>query len=246
MKVLIVHNDFRVYWKDRLIYLQRFLASKNIDFYAVELFGQGSPYFFDTYDNKENWWTFLFPQNSFRDLTKDEIQQKFIKQLDEINPDIIIGGSIVFFSGALGIRWAKNNDRKFIMFDDAKPSHIKRNAVVQWVKDLITKQVDGLWLPSKDYDDEYSNLSQKNTLFFHGYNCIDNDVFRPKNEKDMGGKTIICVARLVPIKNIDSLLKAWAKIESENLGYKLSIIGDGPELGRLTDLTLNLGLKTVE
>lgn len=246
MKVLILHNDFRVYWKGRLVYLHQFLKSKNIDFYAIELFGKGSPYLFDTYTNEENWWTCLFPNNSFVDLTKNDIKLALFNKLDEIRPDIIIGGSIVFFAGALGIRWAKNNKRKFIMFDDAKPSQIKRNFIVQWVKDLIMNEIDGLWLPSKNYDDEYSKVVKKTTLFFHGYNCIDNELFRCNERTDTGITTFICVARLVPIKNIANLLKAWKLVEKRQPKCQLNIIGDGPEFVELNELALNIGLKRVE
>jgi glycosyltransferase involved in cell wall biosynthesis len=245
LKVIILHNDFRVYWKGRLAYLKKFFNDKNVDFYAIELFGKGSPYLFDRYDNTEKWWTCLFPEESFQDISVKDLKNALFAKLDQINPDIVITGSIVFFSGALGIRWAKHNKKKFIMFDDAKPSQVKRNFLVQWVKDLITKQIDGLWLPSSDYDHEYANLDEKRVLFFHGYNCIDNQLFRFKNKKEMNCTVIICVARLVPIKNLKNLLKSWKLVEEEKTGYKLVIIGDGPEFDNLNKLKLDLELETV-
>lgn len=245
MKVLIVHNDFRVYWKGRLMFLREFLATKNIDFYAIELFGKGSPYSFDNYENQEQWWTCLFPDKSYEEISIKEIRDTFQAKMDEINPDVVIGGSIVFFAGALGIRWAKNNHKKFIMFDDAKPSQVKRTLIVRSIKNLIIRQVDGLWLPSDDYDEAYVDLVHKNTLLFHGYNCIDNQLFRFKEKKQMNFTTLVCVARLVPIKNIDYLLWAWKIIERHRPDYKLAIIGDGPEFVGLNELTLKLGLKTV-
>jgi len=245
VKVLIVHNDFRVYWKGRLLFLKEYLTEKDIDFYAIELFGKGSPYSFDTYENKEQWWTCLFPDKSYDEISINLIKETFLSKLDEINPDVVIAGSIVFFAGALGLRWAKNNHKKFIMFDDAKPSQIKRNFVVQWVKDLITRQIDGLWLPSKDYDEAYSMFIDKDTLLFYGYNCIDNNLFKFKENRSMDFTSIICVARLVPIKNIDYLLKAWKLIEKRRPNYRLVIIGDGPEFVNLNELTLNMGLKTI-
>ena len=245
MKVLIVHNDFRVYWKGRLLFLRKYLEKMDIDFYAIELFGKGSPYSFDTYENKEIWWTCLFPDKSYDEIPNTVIRKTFIQKLDEINPDVIIGSSIVFFAGALGIRWAKNNNKRFVMFDDAKPSQVKRSFLVRTIKNLIIRQVDGLWLPSDDYDEAYSKLVHKKTFIFHGYNCIDNELFRFKKKKEMHFTTITCVARLVPIKNIDNLLKAWKIIEKKHPEYKLAIIGDGPEFVSLNELTLNMGLKTI-
>lgn len=245
MKVLILNNDLRVYWKGRLVYLHQFLASKNIDLYAAELFGQGSPYAFDPYNNKAPWWSCLFPDKSADQLSKTAIKNTLFPLLDKIDPDVIIGPSIVFYAGALGIRWAKKNRRKFIMFDDAKPSQFKRNPVVQWVKDTITAQADALWLPSADYDTEYGKFRQKGLEFIYGYSCINNDLFKFKEKKAVGSNTIITVARLVPIKNLDTLLRAWQIVGQTVPGSKLTIIGDGPERGNLEKLAAGLNLPAV-
>lgn len=244
MKVLILNNDLRVYWKRRIIYLHQLLAEQHIQFYAVELFGKGSPYTFDPYDNKENWWSCLFPDNNFSELSKTTIAKKIFDKLNEINPDVVIGGSIVFFSGAIGLRWAKQHKKKFVMFDDGKPSDIKRNMVVQFVKDTLIKQADALWLPSADYDAEYPYVDV-NTIIFHGFNCIDNDQFKFKDKKTLDHKTIVCVARLVPIKNIENLLRAWKIIEDSGSVYKLNIIGNGPLYDQLNQLVSTLNLKSV-
>ncbi len=244
MKVLILNNDLRVYWKRRISFLHQYLAQNGIQFYAVELFGKGSPYAFDPYDNDQNWWSCLFPDNDFSELSKGDISKRIFDKLDEINPDIVIGGSIVFFSGAIGLRWAKQHKKKFIMFDDGKPSDIKRNKIIQFVKDTLIKQADALWLPSADYDAEYPYIDESKTIFFHGFNCIDNDQFKFGNNKTVDHKNIICIARLVPIKNMENLLRAW-KIVEEKSDYKLNIVGDGPLLASLKTLAANLALNNV-
>lgn len=241
MKVIILHNDLRVYWKGRIKFLRQFLAGHNITLYAIELFGKGSPYAFDPLDQDNC----LFPDNSYKELSKSQIKQKLFAKLDEINPDVIIGGSIVFFSGALGVAWCRRHNKHFIMFDDGKPSDIKRNALVQFIKDTITAQADALWLPSPDYDIEYKGLF-KHPWYFHGYNTIDNQFFKTESEKTVNHNVIICVARLVEIKNFDNLLKAWQQVEANNNAYRLQIIGSGPEEDKLKKLTTSLGLQRVE
>ncbi len=140
MRVAILNNDFRVYWKDRLFFLKQYLATRKIEFYAIELFGKGSPYAFDVYNNNEQWWTCLFPDKSAVEISPKEVWEALSSALFAINPDIIIAPSIVFYPGALGIRWAKKNNKKFIMFDDAMAGQVKRQFIVQWIKNLITKQ----------------------------------------------------------------------------------------------------------
>lgn len=247
MKVLIMHTDLRVYWKRRIYFLRDFLASHGIELYAVELFGKGSPYDFEPYSHSEKWWDCLFPTKSFGQLSQIRIKKAVFKKLKKVNPDVVIAGSIVFSSGALGLRWAKRNKKKFIMFDDAKPSRVKRNALVQSVKNLITRQVDAFWFPSDEYDEEWGALYSKDDIhFFYGFDCIDNDLFKPKGEKKLDNGKIICVSRLVEKKNIPVLLESWKLIEQNNDFYKLVIVGDGPELNRLKEMARSLNLKRVE
>lgn len=131
------------------------------------------------------------------------------------------------------------------MFDDGKPSNIKRNAFVQFIKDIIIRQADALWLPSPDYDDEYQGLF-KHPWYFHGYNTIDNRLFKTDGLKTLDHNVIICVARLVEIKNFGNLLRAWKKVETNNNTYWLQIIGAGYEEERLKKLTTDLDLQRVQ
>ena len=131
------------------------------------------------------------------------------------------------------------------MFDDAKPlKQFKRNFFVRWIRNSLTRQSDALWLPSADYDNEYPDINRKRTLFFYGYSCINNALFKP-SEKKADSKIILCVARLVPVKNIAALLAAWQIIEKKVQPFKLIIIGDGPELKDLLKLKKDLNLQNV-
>ncbi|AMR34019.1 hypothetical protein A0256_22510 [Mucilaginibacter sp. PAMC 26640] len=246
MKILILNNDFRVYWKGRLVFLREYLAGYNISLYAVELFGTGSPYAFDSYDNKEEWWTCLFPNQSAEDLSPATIAERLFKVADELNADVIIGPSIVFYAGALGLRWARRHNKRFIMFDDGKTSQIKRNPVVQFVKDLLIGQSDALWLPTPDYDNEYTTYHQKSSIIFYGFDTVNNRLFKNPGKPKLDNKTIICVARLVPVKNLDNLLRAWQVVQNAGTSYELLIIGDGPEQASLAGLRDELGLTTVK
>ncbi|MBD1393319.1 glycosyltransferase [Mucilaginibacter glaciei] len=246
MKVVILNNDFRVYWKARLSFLHEYFSVRNIEFFAIELFGKGSPYTFDSLSGGQHWWTCLFPDNSAADLSKKAIKDSIYSALDNLQPDIIIGPSIVFFPGALGISWAKRNKKKFVMFDDAKPSQVKRNFVVQTIKNLITAQADALWLPSKTYDHEYRYFLDRRIPFFYGFSCTDNDFFKAESHYDPTSKNLVCVARLVPIKNIDLMLRAWQLVTRQYPLYNLTIIGNGPQETSLKQIAAALGLTSVK
>jgi glycosyltransferase involved in cell wall biosynthesis len=245
LKIVILNNDFRVYWKGRLLYLRNYLATQNTRLNAIELFGKGSPYAFDTVTDSHNWWQCIYPDKSAAEIDKHELKRDLFSRLDELDADVIIGPSIVFYAGALGIAWAKKRKKRFIMFDDARPLQVKRNAVVQWIKNLITSQADAFWLPSASYDTDHAVFKARGLHFFYGFACIDNDMFKAGSLAKHDAKAVICVARLVPIKNIGGLLHAWKIVEQQNTGYRLLIVGNGPEEELLKQQAQSLNLQTV-
>ena len=247
MKIVFLHNDFRVYWKGRLFFLKRFLSNYNISINVIEIFGKGSPYSFDKIYRELDWWECLFIEDNLADLNKKKVAEVISQRLDEINPDFIICGSIVFTSGAIGVRWAIKNNKKIILFDDAKHSEYRRNIIVNYIKKYLTKQADAYLVPSTDYDSEYLKWGISKEKLLYGLNCIDNSFFSSKTRRlTRKSKTIICVARLVPIKNLQSLVHAWKTVEEQNNEYHLLIIGEGPEFNNLTQLIKKLELSKIK
>jgi len=70
---------------------------------------------------------------------------------------------------------------------------------------------------------------------------VDPDIFapRPAQRSPTGEFTIGCMARLVPEKGVDLLLKAAARVEGQ---WRLLILGAGPEREELEALARRLGL----
>lgn len=242
MKVVIIDNDFRAYWRSKLNYLQLFLLSRNIQFHAIQLFLHNSSYGF----HNKAWFTCLFPDKRPGNLKSKEIRNRLFAALDLLQPDIVIATPVVFYAGALALRWAKQNGKQFIMSEDTRPAQFKRNKIVQTIKNILIRQADGLWLPAKDYHEDYFRL-HKRAFFIYGCDTIDNDYFSPSSNKNSYENfSILCVARLVPIKNLDRLLQAWQLVELRKTGYKLIITGSGPEEENLRRLQKSLQLTTVE
>ncbi|MBC2868014.1 stealth conserved region 3 domain-containing protein [Streptomyces mexicanus] len=64
--------------------------------------------------------------------------------------------------------------------------------------------------------------------------------FRPRSS--LTGKSIVMPSRLVPEKQVDHAIHAFAKVLPEFPGWRLRIFGDGPQLSRLRNLVQGLGL----
>ncbi len=246
MKIVFLHNDFKVYWRGRLYYLKNYFQKRNIQIFVIEIFGEESAYSFDNSGKKEDWWECLFETQKFSELSNNIVSKKIINRLDYLNPDFLVCGPIAFTSGAIGMRWARQRNKKVILFDDSKHSIYKRSFLVNFIKLSLTKLADAILVPSPDYDIEYSKWKVKKEKLYYGLNCIDNDFFSTKRSKTfLNSKKIVCVARLVPIKNLERLLICWKTIEKNNQEYQLILIGDGPELENLIKQKDKLDLKRV-
>lgn len=246
MKIVFIHNDFKVYWRGRLYFLYNFLRKKNIQINVIEIFGEGSSYSFDGLGRNEDWWECLFETEKFSELSKNEVTEKILDRLDILNPDFIVCGPIAFTSGAIGMRWARTRKKKAILFDDSKHSLYKRNFLTNFIKLRLSNLADAILVPSTEYDLEYSTWKIDNKKLYYGLNCIDNNFFSSKRKsRFLDSKKIVCVARMVPIKNLETLLNSWKKIEELDSEFQLILIGDGPELGNLKASSNHLELKRV-
>lgn len=61
--------------------------------------------------------------------------------------------------------------------------------------------------------------------------------------KKAEGKRFLTISRLVKRKNIDTVLRAFAKLRKEGFDFRYEIGGSGPQMERLERLTYELGLE---
>ena len=82
---------------------------------------------------------------------------------------------------------------------------------------------------------------------------VDCERFRPQppnealvREFDLQGKTVLLTAaRLVPRKNLDTVIQAVGRVACENSDLRYLILGDGAERQHLEQIVENLGLRSV-
>lgn len=137
--------------------------------------------------------------------------------------------------------------------------HIKkwRNAIVNPLKRIIANSMSPLFAIYDKGISKYSDIffvnshfSQKKTREVYNreavviYPGIDVKKFQPIKYKDKENY-ILTVARLSKFKNIDMLIRAFARLKKSNL--KLRIVGDGEEKSNLLELARSLNIsKRVE
>ena len=76
-------------------------------------------------------------------------------------------------------------------------------------------------------------------------NGISSHELSPPEQRPQNGKlTVLSAGRLVPLKGFDLALRAFARIAVQHPNAELVIVGEGPELDRLTNLRRELGVVT--
>lgn len=164
------------------------------------------------------------------------IKRKLFPLLDTLNPDVIIAGAIAFPSGALAVAWGKKNNKKVIIFDDAKVEAVQRNPVVNFIKQAVYNGVDAMLYPAPDWEKTGKYWNFKKEQMFYGVDVVDNDFWGcPSDLKYQWGKYFVSVGRQIPKKNYFPIAQAYVryKKEMDNDAFDWVLIGDGPEHERI-------------
>ena len=145
---------------------------------------------------------------------------------------MIIAGAIAFSSGALAVNWGMMYGKRIVIFDDAKIEAVKRNSIVDFVKQAVYNGVDALLYPAPEWIEtgKYWNFCPER--LFYGVDVVDNDFWAEPRKFDYPwSKFFMAVGRQIPKKNFLTIVKAYG-LYAATIGkdaYDLVLIGDGPE-----------------
>jgi glycosyltransferase involved in cell wall biosynthesis len=73
-------------------------------------------------------------------------------------------------------------------------------------------------------------------------NGVDTDFFTPAREPHSGPPRVLCIARMVPDKDHDTLIQAFQRVAATRPEAELWLVGDGPQKSCVTQLSQELGL----
>jgi glycosyltransferase involved in cell wall biosynthesis len=254
-KIVFLHTDFRLYWKQRLNILGKYLKEKNAELIIIEISGKGSPYKFEknhAYDIGVTWFQ-LFPYEAMEEINPKTAVKSVLRKLDNINPDIVFAGSIAFPSGASAIRWCDKNKKHIVLFDDARLEDVPRAWYINWVKHQLYALVDAMIIPAQSHVYTYIYYGFKHEQLFYGINCIDNKYFSDLSLKYKSHDSphnvpyILAVGRQIPKKNWIRLIEAYKTvlIENRSTNYHLIFIGNGTEHSKLIEAAGDEYKKTI-
>lgn len=184
-------------------------------------------------------------------------------KIKEIKPEIIVS---VFNVGNLNI-YVLFILRKFLKFRiilwsfgyDPVSGFDPDKKITDKIRLYLSQKADAVIFYWENGKDEVSKFSMKTEHYFTAPNTLDTDrqielkkLFdRTGSENlkaELGVKEkshFVYIGRLLEDKQVDLLLKAFSLVEKDNANCRLTIIGDGPEMNNLLNLSKELNLKNI-
>jgi glycosyltransferase involved in cell wall biosynthesis len=176
------------------------------------------------------------------------------------NPDIIICSEYSFITILTFLyKFFYNKKYKiYILSDDSIDNSIDRNGLRKFLRNNISKRVEGIIFPSEKvcnwYKKEVSNKPKTLILpIIHNDKIFRKELALSLNKANQyikqynlyDKKVILFVGRLVEVKNIPILIKAFTKLEGFDV--VLVIVGEGPLFDHLKDMvkTSNISKKVI-
>jgi glycosyltransferase involved in cell wall biosynthesis len=119
----------------------------------------------------------------------------------------------------------------------------------QLISDTLSA-ADGVFVVSGHLRERVVNLGVAPERVRVAYRGVDQQRFRPGNKIDsrkrLGiraeGVLFLSVGRMVPMKGLDLLVQAAAKLHRQGLRFELALVGDGQERNRLKQMADDLGI----
>lgn len=173
------------------------------------------------------------------------------QKLEELTPRIVAVQGWADWAALTTIGWALRRDAAIIVMSESNEHDRPRRAVVEWCKAKILKLCDAALVGGEKHAEYLERLGFPRERIAFGHNVVDNAHFAlpresaPIDDGFTSASYFLVVARLVPEKNIATIIRAYARYRSATKisPWRLVICGTGPEEASLRSLTRHFGLE---
>jgi glycosyltransferase involved in cell wall biosynthesis len=228
--------------------LERLVASADADIFV---------YYFSATESDRSWHVPMPADPRFRVLTGKSIaftgKKSFInhwnpglfRELDNGDFDLVVIPGYALLSSQVAIAWAWMRRKPYVIFSEThlrEPRSWLRRVVKEALVRLVVSRAAACLATgtlSKEYLCHYG-ASPKRVFFFPNAPDADwfirrSDELRPTRRElrqkwgIADGPTVIFIGRLIHVKGVDVLVKAFAEVKRQLPAAQLLIVGDGPE-----------------
>lgn len=165
---------------------------------------------------------------------------------------VVLGYTDVLSLSALA--YATTRKCPIYFLSDSKADDQPRSRIGEMLKGLLVRCFSGAMVAGDRHGQYFRSLGFNGPIQT-GYDVIDNDYFSSRADKYrkragcvfaeglLPEKYFLCVSRLVKRKRVDSVLRIYNRSGVADLGFRLMIIGSGPEAENIAMLIVELELS---
>lgn len=214
-----------------------------------------------TFDYGKIYSQFIFKPYYLRELfniSNRSISVGYWKHLDEFNPDVVLVNEFSITTIIVLLhRFFKRKRYKIVSLCDDSYNMVAENndfsKIHRFMRKIILPKLDGIILVEPKVTEWYKKHYNKGFCFpiikpddktravyqraLHISSSLMNDYNLSKK------KVILFVGRLVALKNVDTIIESFAKLNQQE--HILVIIGDGPEKNKLVQLAYDKGVNVI-
>jgi len=173
--------------------------------------------------------------------------------LNELRPDVVV--SVGYSDAAMrtAARWARRNNAVSIMLTDTWRGDKRRYLPVEWAKGIWCRtHYDAIFISGTRHMEYFAGLGFPPDRIWRGVSVVDNEFFAHhaataranrdvlKEQLGLPDTYFLCCARLAPEKNIQRLIRAFARYRQQGGEWHLVLVGSGPQEEELRRLASSL------
>jgi glycosyltransferase involved in cell wall biosynthesis len=243
--IAIIWQRFLPYHKARIRRLHARLNDLGYRLSAIEVASQDDSYGFADTVGKENLHhVCCFPDSSYHRFSARQIHRVVFQTLKALQPDVVFAPATAFPEGMAADAYRLTSGCKRVMMDDAWAHTDRRGWLTREMKNLIHRNVDGVFVPAPSHLSYYENLGFSTERVIFGVDVVDNEYYRSiadcarLDEASLRGSYglpvnyFLFVGRFLPKKGLESLVTAFKQYRdraavSGKVAWDLVLVGDG-------------------
>jgi len=250
--IAIIWQRFLSYHIARINYLWKKLSQLGCQLSAIEVASQDASYGFPESIFSEDGFKHIccFPEMSYHHLKPIEIHNKVFSLLIECKPDLIFAPAAPFPEGMAAFAYRNGCEARAVMMDDAWEYRDHRGRLTKEIKRLIHRNIDAVFIPARSHLPYFLNMGFPEDRIVFGVDVVDNDYYLRRSEqarpnerhlrisRNLPENYFIFVGRFLPIKGLESLIKAYADYRRQIVTnpWDLVLVGDGGYLDDIREL----------
>lgn len=197
----------------------------------------------------------LMPHCGWAEAGQVRLARKLWTKLDELDPEVILVPGYYTLPALAAVLWARRRNKKAILMSESTRQDHRRRPYVERIKRAVVRRLFHAAIAGGTRQAAYlKDLGFCESDIARLYDVVDNDYFAQQSDHCLNQQLLepanlpkryfLYVGRLAPEKNIDGLIRAFARYRECGGLWSLVIVGGGPLEQDLQQQVLAKGLSS--